>query len=423
MEKHNQQKFNELRKEFPVFYFDDFKYEVTSKECSVQYFFRVGEYNFQPKMRLDCGKYMRSKYDAQKMKGLLFHIGMVEMVSYWKATCSPEIVIKPYLLNETQQEWWKKLYWKGLGEFLYRNGITTEYDTFCQFTFDKNAQKLTTNDYEYIPDNQNIIVPIGGGKDSVVTLEHLPREAKRIPFIINPRGATLNCADRAGFSRNDEIVILHRPIDKQLLELNAQGFLNGHTPFSAMLAFYTLWVSYCTNTRNIALSNESSASEPTIPGTEINHQYSKSLEFEEDFRTYTQEFMGNCAHYFSFLRPYTELQIAEMFAQHSQYHDIFRSCNVGSKEDKWCCNCSKCLFAYIILAPYLSEEKMVTIFGENLLDKPSLQTYFDELTGIAAVKPFECVGTLEEVNQALQTIIPNQKDKFLIQHYIKSKKL
>lgn len=423
MEKHNQQKFNELRKEFPVFYFDDFKYEVTSKECSVQYFFRVGEYNFQPKMRLDCGKYMRSNYDAQKMKGLLFHIGMVEMVSYWKATCSPEIVIKPYLLNETQQGWWKKLYWKGLGEFLYRNGITTEYDTFCQFTFDKNAQKLTTNDYEYIPDNQNIIVPIGGGKDSVVTLEHLPREAKRIPFIINPRGATLNCADRAGFSRNNEIVILHRPIDKQLLELNAQGFLNGHTPFSAMLAFYTLWVSYCTNTRNIALSNESSASEPTIPGTEINHQYSKSLEFEEDFRTYTQEFMGNCAHYFSFLRPYTELQIAEMFAQHSQYHDIFRSCNVGSKEDKWCCNCSKCLFAYIILAPYLSEEKMVTIFGENLLDKPSLQTYFDELTGIAAVKPFECVGTLEEVNQALQTIIPNQKDKFLIQHYIKSKKL
>lgn len=423
MEKRNQKKFNELRKEFPVFYFDDFKYEVTSKECTVQYFFRVGEYNFQPKMRLACGKYRRSETNSEKMKGLLFHIGMVEMVSYWKATCSPEIVIKPYLLNEIQQEWWKKLYWKGLGEFLYRNGITTEYDTFCQFTFDKNAQELTSNDYEYIPDNPNIIVPIGGGKDSVVTLEHLPREEKRIPFIINPRGATLNCASRAGFFHNDEIVILHRPIDKQLLELNAQGFLNGHTPFSAMLAFYTLWVSYCTNTRKIALSNESSASEPTIPGTEINHQYSKSLEFEEDFRTYTQKFMGDCAHYFSFLRPYTELQIAEMFAQHSQYHDIFRSCNVGSKEDKWCCNCSKCLFAYIILAPYLSEEKMVAIFGENLLDKPTLQTYFDELTGIAAVKPFECVGTLEEVNLALQAIIPNQKDKFLIQHYIKAKKL
>lgn len=419
----NQLKYNNLREKFPLFYFDDFQYEISSEGCVVQYFFHTGEYHFQPKMRLECGKYMRKSLDSNKMKGLLFHIGMVEMVSYWKATCSPEIVINPYLLDEEQQEWWRKLYWKGLGEFFYRNGISADYKTFCRFSFAPSAQPLTAEDYQYIPDNQSVIVPIGGGKDSVVTLERLPRDKQRIPFIINPRGATLNCAARAGFNANDEIVILRRPIDKQLLEMNAQEFLNGHTPFSAMLAFYTLWVSYCTNTREIALSNESSASEPTIPGTEINHQYSKSLEFEEDFRTYTRNFMGDCAHYFSFLRPYTELQIAEMFAQHPQYHDIFRSCNVGSKEDKWCCNCSKCLFAYIILAPFLNEEKMVAIFGENLLDKPALQTYFDELTGISAIKPFECVGTLEEVNQALQAIIPHQKDKHLIQHYIKSKKI
>lgn len=422
MNQNKQQKYNSLREEYPVFTFEKFQYKFDEGGCIVQFYFHTGEHQFCPTIRLNCGKYLRKDLNTQKLDGILFHIGMIEMVSYWKSTCSPTIVIKPYSLNKEQQTWWLKLYWKGLGEFFYRNQIATDFDSFCQFQFDNNAQQLTLNNYEYINENQSVIVPIGGGKDSVVTLEQLPKNFSKIPFIINPRGATINCAQQAGFLHEEDIVILHRPIDKHLLEMNAQGFLNGHTPFSAMLAFYSLLVSYCTKTRQIALSNESSASEPTIPNTEINHQYSKSLEFEQDFRFYTQTYMGDCAYYYSFLRPYTELQIAEKFAQYPQYHHIFRSCNVGSKEDKWCCQCSKCLFAYIILSPFIEDEKMIKIFGEDLLDKPSMINYFDELTGIAENKPFECVGTLQEVNQALDMISETRKEKYLIQHYLKSRK-
>ena len=131
--------------------------------------------------------------------------------------------------------------------------------------------------------------PIGGGKDSVVTLELLRNSSMEIlPLIINPRGATLNSIEKGGFSQKSYIKI-RRTIDKHLLELNDKGYLNGHTPFSAMLAFVSLFSSLMTNTPNIALSNENSANESTVKGEDINHQYSKSLEFEEDFRSYVRE--------------------------------------------------------------------------------------------------------------------------------------
>ena len=128
--------------------------------------------------------------------------------------------------------------------------------------------------------------------------------------------------------------------------------------------------------------------------------------------------MGDINHYYSYLRKLTELQIAERFARYPAYFKVFKSCNAGSKEDKWCCNCPKCLFAYIILSPFIDDATMIDIFGEDLLDKPSLAQNFDELAGLSLNKPFECVGTIGEVNEALHRILESRKDKYLIKHYI-----
>lgn len=420
MRKELYNRFLALRREYPIFSYHHFDFFINEgKTVHVQFDFRMGEkIRFNPKMKLRLGNHARHCLRKEDMEGLVFHIGLIELLSYWKSACSPIVHIRPYSLSVPQQEWWKKLYRKGLGEFLYQNGIPSDTDSLIRYRFDAGAPSAENISYPYVEESRKVIVPVGGGKDSVVTLEELRKEKAVLPFIINPRGATLDCASVAGFTNMDDIILLEREIDPKLLELNEKGFLNGHTPFSAMLAFYSLLASYGTGIRDIALSNESSANEPTIPGTDINHQYSKSLEFEQDFRYYVKTFMNDTAHYYSYLRPFNELQIAEKFSQYPSYFPVFRSCNAGSKENRWCGQCPKCLFTAIILAPFLTESQLNEIFGNDILDNSSLELYFDQLTGLAENKPFECVGTLEEVNRAIERIIPRFSEKYLIQHYI-----
>ena len=273
---------------------------------------------------------------------------------------------------------------------------------------------------------EKVLVPVGGGKDSVVTLECLRNEMPVIPLIVNPRGATLNCVKTAGYTENDFIVI-NRTLDPTMLQLNAEGYLNGHTPFSALLAFISVLVAFGSRSKYIALSNENSANESTVPGTNINHQYSKSIEFERDFRNYVAENLNDKVQYFSFLRPLSELQIASLFAQCEAYHPVFRSCNVGSKTDSWCGHCPKCLFTWIILSPFLSREKLTAIFGKDLMADASLQPILEELNGTAAVKPFECVGTVEEVRACDEAVKGNRNavneilQRFNNEHFLPEK--
>lgn len=157
------------------------------------------------------------------------------------------------------------------------------------------------------------MVPIGGGKDSVVTLELLRKAGVDISaYIINP-GARPSAARKRREFRKAALSLRSGAIDKQLLELNKMGYLNGHTPFSAVVAFSAELCACVHGLKYIALSNESSANESYVDGTQINHQYSKSTEFERDFREYCEKWFGGysrCPEYFSLLRPWSEWQIA-----------------------------------------------------------------------------------------------------------------
>ena len=155
----------------------------------------------------------------------------------------------------------------------------------------------------------------------------------------------------------------------------------------------------------IALSNESSANEPYVDGTQINHQYSKSTEFERDFREYCEKSFGGygrCPEYFSLLRPWSEWQIAREFVKHQQYFGVFQSCNLGSKTDIWCGECAKCLYVYILLSAFLDDDVLTGIFGCNMLEKTELADMFDGLVLDGEDKPFECVGTRDEIRLSLE---------------------
>ncbi|MDE6724892.1 MAG: hypothetical protein K2J79_04730, partial [Ruminiclostridium sp.] len=225
-------------------------------------------------------------------------------------------------------------------------------------------------------------------------------KAQNACYILNPRGATLNCAHTADYG-DGQIIGVRRTIDKQLLELNAIGYLNGHTPISSVIAFSAWIFAYCNEKKYIALSNESSANESNINGTSINHQYSKSTEFESDFRYYTKTYFSAVPEYFSMLRPWSEWQIAKKFVTYPKYFPVFQSCNIGSKTDTWCADCAKCLYVYIMLAAFLPDEELIKIFGKNMLEKEEYRDLFNGLVYQDYNKPFECVGTKKEINLAL----------------------
>lgn len=401
----NQGKYNNYRKYFDALVYESYNYDVQSDGLHIAFCFRLTEKRcFRPTAFIPARPFLNMDQPKEVMDRLVFNIGMVELVSYWKTVCPPVVRIECGALDERQQAFWKKLYWNGLGEFYYTNGIKETEEGFLRFEVAESASPapLLTPSIQHSP-LTTTLVPVGGGKDSVVTLEALKELGIR-PLIMNPRGATLECAKKAGFER-DEVLEIRRSLDPLMLELNAKGCLNGHTPFSAMLAFYTLLAAQLSGVPNIALSNEDSANESTVSGSYVNHQYSKSLEFENDFRAYVKDYCGDGYNYFSFLRPISELQIAMLFAKEEKYFDVFKSCNVGSKQDIWCGHCAKCLFAYIILSPFIAPERLDAIFGKNMLDEVALRLEFEQLTGHTESKPFECVGTVSEVNSALSMAI------------------
>lgn len=405
-----QRAFNTYRQTYPTFVYERFNYDVRPDGLHIAFSFRVEDRSgkhpvlFAPTAFIPTRPFLSFNHQKAAMDALVFHIGMAELVSYWKCFCPPDVEIRCGSLDATQVAFWKKLYFLGLGEFFYTNGISASEENFMTITVCReqaNDDLHLQNNSIYQPSTINsYLVPIGGGKDSVVSLELLrTADAAIRPLILNPRGATVNCAAVAGFGV-DDILVIQRTLDPMMLQLNSQGCLNGHTPFSALLAFYSLLAAQLSGVGSIALSNENSANESTVIGTTVNHQYSKSMEFERNFRQYVTSYLGGY-NYFSLLRPLCELQIAMLFARNERYFDIFRSCNVGSKQDIWCGHCAKCLFAYIILSPFISPERLVTIFGRNLLDDDAMRPLLLQLQGRAATKPFECVGTVDEVNAAL----------------------
>lgn len=405
-------KFDELKNKYTEFIYDKYEISEDNDNINITYYFEIpGLISFRPSYNISK-KALKKDID-EFSKYLIFHIGMVELISYWKCACPKKVIINAGYLDNEQISFFKKLYYYGLGEFFYVNNIDISIDDFMDIEINgiKNEYKV---DYQ---GNGNLI-PVGGGKDSCVSLELL-KDMNNTPFIINPKETHLNCCYAAGYSDSD-ILTIKRNLDRKIVELNNQGYLNGHTPFSSLVAFVTYLMAYLTNKKYITLSNEDSSNESTVIGTKINHQYSKTYEFENDFNEYTKKYFNVDIKYFSFLRPLSEFQISLLFSNYKKYHKVFRSCNVGSKETPWvwCGKCAKCLFVYIVLSPKLYKDELIDIFGKDLYEDEELLPIFKELIGDAKTKPFECVGTIKEVRYALSLTI-NKLDNlpYLLKYY------
>ena len=446
----NYTKYKELREKFGEFVYESYEIDETDNEIILAYNFSIkGLSDFRPEWRIPKKKengaisekliyFKKESEENLTLKKLIFSLGMIELISYWKIACPERVIIKAGLENEeiTENEllWWKEQYFYGLGEFFHTNKIPLDKDGFMKLSAgDRNLKKENANEktfshknvYEFTEishGSHSALIPVGGGKDSVVSLELLKDfNENNYCFMINGRGATFNTAEAAGFN-DDKIIVAKRTLDSRMLALNKEGYLNGHTPFSAMAAFSSVLIAYIYGLPYVVLSNEASANESTVEGSEVNHQYSKSYKFEEDFVNYEKKYIDSRIKYFSLLRGWSEYRIAKNFAKHTKYHKIFRSCNVGSKKDEWCASCAKCLFVFLILSPFLSIEKLTEIFGKDMVEDEAMIPIMDKLIGEVPEKPFECVGSRNEINLALcETIRELENGKvglpLLFKHY------
>ena len=402
--------FSVLRRKYTELCYESYTSRLQPEGLELSFHYRLtaadgGSIAFVHSIRyqlMEGGKTVLLPLAAERLKeleNLIFQIGLAETINYWKLACPPRLRLACGRLRPEAAAFWQKLYYNGLGEFIYINGI----HRLTPAVTPENWLEIVSAGSQPLPpvsgqDLCGTLIPVGGGKDSVVSLELLrPEAADNLPFVMSAPQAAYDCIAIAGY---DRYLQAERRLDPQLLRLNSEGYLNGHVPFSAILAFIAALGAALTHKRYIALSNEKSANEPSVPGTMFNHQYSKTVEFERDFTAYFKGIMPGIK-YFSLLRPLYEIEIGQAFAGYPAYHSVFRSCNRGKKTNVWCGHCPKCLFVYIILSPYLEREKLKQIFGRDLLADEELWPVLRELLGLAETKPFECVGTIWEVRYAL----------------------
>jgi hypothetical protein len=322
--------------------------------------------------------------------------------SYWKAGCPPSIAFEGRAPDAWQAAWLARLYREGLAEFAWRNGLDqAAWAAFPAGDASSGAVRCR------LP--RRSLVPMGGGKDSLVALERLRRRGEQ-PVTVQVGQAALirHVAEVAGTPH----LVIEREVDAKLATLNRRGAWNGHVPITAINAAVMIVLALVRGFDRVVFANEHSADEATLhdeKGRPVNHQFSKSLEFE----TMLGEWIGRCItpdlSVFSILRRDRELAVCREFAGLERYHGVFSSCNRnfhldGARTERWCGHCPKCHFVFLALAPFLSPEALTAMFGANLLADVEQLPGFRSLLAIDGAKPFECVGEAGEARAALAAL-------------------
>jgi len=407
-------RFQILRKKYPKFIYKSYRYKIIRGNLKISFIFEIPpDIKFKPEIIIKNVPYPHTKQGyGVGVDILMFNLGMMEIPTYWKTTCSPEIEIQAGCLSREQINWWKKLLIDGMGQFFYENKIDWTCQNFIKISDSQASQKLKRFNNKL---KNRYLVPFAGGRDSIVTLESLKKSAKRRKeialFMVNPTARILKTAKISGIKKQ---IIVKRIIDKKLLELNEKGYLNGHTPFTALLSFLSVICAVIFNYKNIAFSNEKSANEGNLKylGKTINHQWAKSSAFEKMFRNYAKKFLAKDINYFSYLRKYNELEASKMLIKYPEYFPFFSSCNAGMRISppkakafrrvKWCGNCPKCLFVYATFYPFLNKKDLIKIFSSDFFENQKLLPMMKALIEKGRAKPFECVGTKKESQLAFR---------------------
>jgi len=355
---------------------------------------------------------------AEAVQRALRLLHLIAGVSYYKAGVPEQVRIDSYSIDAATAALVETVYLNGLGEFAYRNGLNLR----GRFRLPVEGEAFAA---PALGLREHALVAIGGGKDSLVSIEAL-RSLGITETVTWIGGSQLirACAERTGLP----ILNIGRTLAPELFELNRQGAWNGHIPVTAVNSAIMVLAALLQGVDQVVFSNERSASYGSqIPGTgEVNHQWSKGWAFEQAFGEHLEQHVAADLHYYSLLRPLSELAVARQFAKSDFYDAHFSSCNrnfhiLGERPvNRWCGVCPKCHFVFLALAPFMPKMRLVGIFGRNLLDDLEQAPGFDALLEFQDHKPFECVGEGRESRAAMATLAarPEWNEDALVKRFV-----
>ena len=347
-------------------------------------------------------KVLENKAYTPLIEKILQTIHLALGISYYKLFCSPKITILSYEIDKKQADFWDTVYTKGLGQFYFVHKI--DFRGLVQFPYSthvkQSSQRITLNP-------SKVLIPFGGGKDSILTLQQL-RSLKKFEtqgYILKKNKMLSTIADRHKITP----LVVGRTLDPKIFTFSKNNVDNkDHVPITLIISFISLLLAVLYDFGNVIIANERSAEEGNTAylGMDINHQWSKSLECERMIQEYIEKNLMHCVTYFSLVRGLYDIEIVRRFVEEGLHKKLFTSCNAHftfhetNKSNLWCGKCPKCAYSFALFSAFLPASELQKIFGSNFFEKKELIQTYKDLLGIGVMKPFECVGTPDEVQVA-----------------------
>ncbi|MDD3896690.1 MAG: hypothetical protein PHU04_02475 [Candidatus Peribacteraceae bacterium] len=400
-------------KQYHSFIFDSYAFDRSSGKVELHYALD-DEVRFTETLTLP--EPIEYAGDEDALDRALFLLHLFGGISYFKTCCPKTIEVRSGTLTKEQAAFWNTVYTKGLGQFFFENKV----DFRGLINFPATSEESSAIAATEKNGTAGTLVPVGGGKDSVVTVEKLKKEGRTMTLF---RMGSHPIIDQIAKTADLPLLTVRRQLSQKLFALNEEGALNGHVPITGYLSALTIVISELYGFDAVAMSNEKSASEGNTEymGEEINHQWSKGKEFETMFREYLKRFVTKSIRYENPLRDMTELEIAKEFTGYPRYFPLITSCNknwkilkekegrgaatkpnAGGAGGAWCGDCPKCAFVFALFAAHLPKDTVEKMFRKNLFADAGLLPLYRELLGIEGCKPFECIGTAEETQEAFR---------------------
>lgn len=376
---------------FMSYEFTDGEAVFTYEDAHRQYVERV---QFEPSTE---------EYDKEVLDRVLFFVFILIGTSYYKISPTPTVLIEHGKLDAWQATFFDRVYQEGLSQFAYENHLTRDDLAHFEATTAEQTEPVSYS-------GTGIVSLQSGGKDSLLVATLLKnRQIEYVPWYVSSGAGHPTVLDKLGAP----LVIVHRLLDRPALSAaEKEGGLNGHVPVTYILLSLALVQAVLLGKDTVLTGIAHEGDEPHgwIGDLSVNHQWSKTWQAESSFAEYVQRYISSDLRVGSPLRSFSELKVAELFATNawSIYGDSFSSCNVANyrqgadnTELTWCGNCPKCANAYLLFAPFIEQSVLQQRLGGDLFAREELTTTFKGLLGIDNVmKPFECVGEIDELRKA-----------------------